>query len=247
MAEARLGLERLGGAYAWRSMLAERRRRSPSDRTFRSNRPIPSPAWPPRSAARMPRASRSAAGCPSRSVTREQALAAFTRGAAYAGFAEDRIGSLEKGRGPISSSSTATSSTSRRPRQLRETKVVETWIAGGLAELVNDTASVRRKGGSSRPVELVSPAKARGRDDARRDFSARGPGFRRDHPPRDFSGRGTARSAVEGFFRLRKPLHQHGPPPLQRQGRIQGVSPTTLLTVRICGRTSASRPGAYQR
>ena len=35
---------------------------------------------------------------PAERVTFEQALAAFTRGAAYAGFAEDRIGALEPGK-----------------------------------------------------------------------------------------------------------------------------------------------------
>ena len=35
---------------------------------------------------------------PEERVSFEQALAGFTRGAAYAGFAEDRIGSLEPGK-----------------------------------------------------------------------------------------------------------------------------------------------------
>src|SRR5687768_13453063 len=40
-------------------------------------------------------------------------------------------------------------------------------------------------------------------------------------PPRHLSGRGTSRRLVEGFFGS-GPLHHasHGPPPLQRQGRI---------------------------
>ena len=35
---------------------------------------------------------------PEQRLTLEQAFAAFTRGAAYAGFAEDRLGTLEPGR-----------------------------------------------------------------------------------------------------------------------------------------------------
>jgi predicted amidohydrolase YtcJ len=61
MAEARLGPARLAGP-----MPGNRFRRAarswPSVRTPRSSRPIPSSAFPPRSAVRTPRASRSAAG-----------------------------------------------------------------------------------------------------------------------------------------------------------------------------------------
>jgi predicted amidohydrolase YtcJ len=63
MAEARLGPDRLAGAYAWQSVLkmaASWR----SDRTRRSKAPIPSPASPRPSRAKMRRASRSAAGTP---------------------------------------------------------------------------------------------------------------------------------------------------------------------------------------
>ena len=72
--------------------------RSPSAPTSRSRAPTPSTASPPRSAARMRRASRPAAGCPQQRLSMEQAFAAFTRGAAFAGFAEDRLGTLEPGR-----------------------------------------------------------------------------------------------------------------------------------------------------
>jgi hypothetical protein len=66
---------------------------------------------------------------PSERVTLGEALHAFTRGAAYAGFAEQRIGALEPGkwadfiivdRDP----------TKVDPQSLGHAEVLETWIAG---------------------------------------------------------------------------------------------------------------------
>ena len=66
---------------------------------------------------------------PAERVTLAQALDACTRGAAYAGFADDRIGSLEPGkwadfilvdRDP----------TTADPQSLARTQVLETWVAG---------------------------------------------------------------------------------------------------------------------
>jgi predicted amidohydrolase YtcJ len=66
---------------------------------------------------------------PRQTITREQALAAYTAGAAYAGFAEGRFGEIKPGqradflfvdRDPL----TAT------PEDLRRTLVLETWIGG---------------------------------------------------------------------------------------------------------------------
>ena len=67
---------------------------------------------------------------PEQKLTLEQALAAFTRGAAHAGFAEDRLGSLERGKyadfvlidRDIFAGATAA--------DIRQTKVLETWMAG---------------------------------------------------------------------------------------------------------------------
>jgi predicted amidohydrolase YtcJ len=62
-------------------------------------------------------------------VTREQALAAYTAGAAYAGFADGRFGELKPGqradflfvdRDPLTSS----------PDEIRHIRVLETWIGG---------------------------------------------------------------------------------------------------------------------
>jgi predicted amidohydrolase YtcJ len=69
---------------------------------FGSDFPVESPNPFPGLAAAISRedatASRPAAGCPQQRLTMEQAFAAFTRGGAYAGFAEDRLGTLEPGR-----------------------------------------------------------------------------------------------------------------------------------------------------
>jgi predicted amidohydrolase YtcJ len=69
---------------------------------------------------------------PAERLSFPQALDAFTRGAAYASFAEDRIGSLEPGkyadfiivdRDP----------TKVDPQGLARTEVLETWVAGRKA------------------------------------------------------------------------------------------------------------------
>ena len=68
---------------------------------------------------------------PEQAVTREQAWAAFTQGAAYAGFAEKEFGTLAPGRmadflvvdrDPLLAS----------PTELRALKVLETWVGGRL-------------------------------------------------------------------------------------------------------------------
>jgi predicted amidohydrolase YtcJ len=128
MAEARLGPARLAGAYAWKSMLS-----NGAKLAFGSDYPVESPdpfaGW----AAAFTRTD--AAGQPfggwrpEEAVTREQAWWAFTQGAAYAGFAEDKFGRLAPGqradfiivdRDPLLAS----------PSDLRATKVQETWVGG---------------------------------------------------------------------------------------------------------------------
>ncbi|HEY9553893.1 amidohydrolase [Allosphingosinicella sp.] len=128
MAEARMGLERLGGAYAWRSMLE-----NDVPLAFGSDFPVESPNPFPGLAVAITR--RDAQGqppggwMPEQALILSEALAAFTTGAAYAGFAEDRLGSLEKGKLAdfIFIDRDIFRST---PEQIRETQVLETWLGG---------------------------------------------------------------------------------------------------------------------
>ena len=128
MAEKRLGPNRLAGAYAWQSVL-----KSGARLAFGTDFPVESPnPFPGLSAAisRQDINGQPPGGwIPSERLTFEQALAAYTRGSAYAGFAEDRIGALEAGkwadfilvdRDP----------TTVDPQSLARTQVLQTWIAG---------------------------------------------------------------------------------------------------------------------
>lgn len=142
MAEARLGQPRLAGAYAWNTML-----RNGSHLAFGSDYPVESPnPFPGWAAAftRMDANSEPFGGWrPEERVTREQAWAAFTTGGAYAGFAEDRFGTLAPGLRAdfiiVSGGDPLLSS----PSDLRATQVLQTWVGGrkmwekgGKAEVV---------------------------------------------------------------------------------------------------------------
>lgn len=131
MAEARLGAARLVGAYAWKSMLA-----NGAKLAFGSDFPVEKPdPWAGWAAAftRTDAAGEPFGGWrPEEAVTREQAWWAYTQGAAYAGFAEGKFGILAPGqradflivdRDPSLAS----------PADLRQTKVIETWIGGQKA------------------------------------------------------------------------------------------------------------------
>lgn len=128
MAEARLGPDRLGGAYAWASML-----RNKVVVAFGTDYPVESPnpfaGW----AAAFTRTDADGQPYggwqPQELVTREQAWRAYTSDAAYAGFAEKEFGRLAVGqqadfiiidRDPLLAS----------PTELRATKVRETWVGG---------------------------------------------------------------------------------------------------------------------
>lgn len=131
MAEARLGPARLAGAYAWESI-----RKTGAHLAFGSDVPVESPNPFPGLAAAITR--EDAQGQPfggwqpQERVSREVALAGFTTEAAYAGFADDRLGRLQPGlradfvivdTDPLEST----------PAELRATKVLETWIGGQRA------------------------------------------------------------------------------------------------------------------
>lgn len=128
MAEARLGADRVGGAYAWRSLSAAGARLA-----FGSDTPVESPNPFAGMAAAISRTD--AAGQPfggwnpQEILTREAALDGFTRTAAFAGFAEDRLGTLTPGKradfliidtDPMMAS----------PDQIRAIQPLETWIGG---------------------------------------------------------------------------------------------------------------------
>ncbi len=131
MAEKRLGPDRLAGAYAWQTVL-----KTGAKLAFGTDFPVESPnPFPGLSAAvsRQDMQGQPPGGwIPSERLTFAQALDAYTRGAAYAGFAEQKIGALEPGkwadfiivdRDP----------TTVDPQSLGRTEVLETWIAGKKA------------------------------------------------------------------------------------------------------------------
>lgn len=95
-AEERLGAERLAGAYAWRSLLDSR-----AALAFGSDYPIESPD--PRgglfaAVTRRDQAGRPPGGWrPEQALTLEEALRAFTQGAAYAAHQEKMVGLLKPG------------------------------------------------------------------------------------------------------------------------------------------------------
>lgn len=128
MAEARLGPDRLAGAYPWRSVIKVGGRLA-----FGSDAPVePADPWAGMAAAisRTDAKGEPFGGWfPQEAVSREQALAGFTADAAYAGFAEGRFGRLLPGeradfilvdRDPLFAS----------PEALRETKILQVWIGG---------------------------------------------------------------------------------------------------------------------
>jgi predicted amidohydrolase YtcJ len=131
MAEARLGTGRLSGAYAWNSILKAGGRLA-----FGSDVPVESPDPFAGLAAAITREDAKGEPLggwqPQERITREQALAGFTTGAAFAGFAEGKIGRLAPGmladflildRDPMFIP----------PAEIRGTKVEETWVGGRRA------------------------------------------------------------------------------------------------------------------
>lgn len=128
MAEARLGPERLEGAYAWNSIAA-----AGGHLAFGSDAPVESADPFAGLAAAISRTGPDGEPFggwrPEERVSREMALSAFTAGGAWAGFAEGRFGSLAVGewadfvvvdRDPLLAA----------PQDLRSSRVLQTWIGG---------------------------------------------------------------------------------------------------------------------
>ena len=128
MAEARLGPDRLAGAYAWASML-----KAGAHLALGSDTPVEKPdvfAGLAAAITRQDAAGQPAGGWrPEERLTRDQALAGFTEGAAYAAFSDDRFGSLAPGQW-ADFVLVDTDPTKATPEAIRATTVRETWIAG---------------------------------------------------------------------------------------------------------------------
>ncbi|MES1986390.1 MAG: amidohydrolase family protein [Pseudomonadota bacterium] len=128
MATTRMGEARLKGAYAWRTMLNNK-----VPLAFGSDVPVESPNPFPGIAVAMTR--EDAKGepfggwLPQERVKLEEALMAFTQGAAYAGFAEKRFGTLAPGQ-QADFVLIDRDITLSRPADIRDTQVLETWVGG---------------------------------------------------------------------------------------------------------------------
>jgi len=129
MAEARMGLARLGGAYAWKSMIdAGSRLAFGSDFPVESPNPFHGLAV---AVSRQDAQGRPPGGwLPDEKLTMEQAFAAFTSEAAYAGFAEDRFGKLTPGMAADFILIDRDIMAETDQRRVRGTQVLETWVGG---------------------------------------------------------------------------------------------------------------------
>ena len=141
MAEKRLGPNRLKGAYAWKSIQA-----TGAKLAFGSDAPVeiadPFAGMAAAISRQGPDGEPQGGWQSQERVTREEALAAYTAGGAYAGFAEGRFGRLVVGeradfimvdRDPLLSS----------PADLAQTKVNRVYVAG---QLVWDVNSAKKAG-----------------------------------------------------------------------------------------------------
>ncbi|KKI19136.1 amidohydrolase [Sphingomonas sp. Ag1] len=128
MAEARLGPNRLNGAYAWKSVL-DNGGKLAFGSDFPVEKPDPWAGWAAAFTRQDANGQPPGGWHPEEAVTREQAWWAFTGGAAYAGFAEKNFGNLAPGqkadfivvdRDPLSVDAMG----------LRNIKVEQTWVGG---------------------------------------------------------------------------------------------------------------------
>jgi predicted amidohydrolase YtcJ len=138
-AEERLGSERIRHAYAWRSLLDAKVR-------LMLNSDLPGEPWTPRETLYFAVTRKTLDGqppqgwYPQQALTVEEALAAMTREGAYGAFAETRLGQLKAGfqadfvivdRNPFTIP----------PEQLKNIKVIETWVDGKPVKAVSSQAS----------------------------------------------------------------------------------------------------------
>ena len=142
MAEKRLGPDRLKGAYAWQSVL-----KSGARIAFGSDFPVEFPNPFPGISAAISRQDVTGlppgGWIPEERVTFEQALSGFTRDAAFAGFAEQKIGAIEPGKWAdfiivdrdISEA---------EAMEIAGTQVLETWVGGKKVWIASSKARGER-------------------------------------------------------------------------------------------------------
>ena len=138
MAIARLGPDRLAGAYAWRSMLD-----AGATLAFGSDVPV-EPADPfiglKSALTRMDGQNQPPGGwMPEQRLTLAQALRAYTWGAAYAGFAERQFGNLAPGqRADFLILDSESDIEFIRPADLPGVRIREVWIGGRRVQVQGD-------------------------------------------------------------------------------------------------------------
>jgi predicted amidohydrolase YtcJ len=128
MAEARMTRDRLGGAYAWRSMLG-----NGVPLAFGSDVPVePANAFAGIAAA-MTREDGTGepfgGWMPDQRISLEEALKAYTINGAFAARAEDRLGSLMPGKS-ADFLLLDTDISIAAPSEIRAASVQETWVGG---------------------------------------------------------------------------------------------------------------------
>lgn len=128
MAEKRLGEERLGGAYAWKTVL-----KSGGKLAFGSDFPVesPNPFYGLHAAVTRQTQDGEPEGgwLPEQKVSLIEAFYAFTLGAAYAGHQEGQVGSLSSGKW-ADFILVDKDIFSAPPEDIWKTRVLETWVAG---------------------------------------------------------------------------------------------------------------------
>jgi predicted amidohydrolase YtcJ len=129
MAEARLGPDRLRGAYAWSTL-----KRQGAVLAFGSDTPVERPDPWTGIAVALTRQDETGAPeggwQPQERVDRLTALAGYTSAAAWAGFAETRFGRIAPGQ-RADFILVDTDPMTAAPDAIRKTKVFQTWVGGG--------------------------------------------------------------------------------------------------------------------